>query len=290
MVGAIPHKNFAQTDGMFIRRLVVGLLVTLGTFEGLRHLVWATIPGETTEKWLPLFLTIGVWLGSFISGLAFQHGIWSGLGVGLATGLGFLGLIWYRFGINLHQLIEILLPPTIFGLMGGTIGRFVYRPAPMLIPIDANFTKNVARKHKVVPVIWWKIMLGAALITAGVYFADEIRFQLAWLMSGNIGGGQAGRFTTWAIGCICTLLGGILSGVGTKAGVKQGLGAGILASGILGVLIEKQGADAMATPHFWAEWIEKDPSVPIVIAACFVTTTLISAFAGYMGSTIFRKS
>ncbi len=289
MLGAIPQKSFGQADSLFLRRLAVGLLVTLGTFEGLRHLVWSSIPGETTERLLPMFLAIGVWLGSFLSGVAFRYGIWSGLCVGLFTGLGFLGIVWYRFGVNVNQLAEILVPPVIFGLMGGTIGRLVYRPAPMLSHIDANFTRHAAKQAKATPLEWWKMILGAGAIAAGVYYADEIRFQIAWLVVGNMGGGQSGRFTTWSLGCICTLLGGMIAGAATKGGVKQGIGAGILASGALGVLIEKHGADAISTPYFWADWIEKNPSLPIVIAACCITTTAIATFGAYMGSTIFRK-
>ncbi|CAN5605795.1 hypothetical protein BH11PLA2_BH11PLA2_06310 [soil metagenome] len=242
----------------FSARITVGSIVAMGLVLGFREIVAAlSVLQElpTTERWDASnadSITFGtrlfaVLVGGLIAGASRRQGLQVGAMVGLLVGGGLTGLDVFAAG-QVHDFYTVLLAiafPLIAGLAGAT-GSWLW-PADADLPEPTHLSSHGSSMAKLAvqdavrrrerPTAWFRIAFAATLVVIGVIASDSIRYGLSKGSGGWLNTGGINRSATMGlqIATILTILGGIISGMGTGAGFKHGLFAGILAG--MGLLI-----------------------------------------------------
>jgi hypothetical protein len=250
----------AKTHPTAAGRIFVGTVVSLGLYFGLRKLaaglVRATL--DDAEGWwqsaaalLAVFMIQGTAavFGSILAAAGRARGIALGAAVGGLCGVLFLaGEV--AAGAPPDELVLLLQPVLLLvcGAIAGAVGAWIWAPVPEL-DMPAPLVKKSssiqllddAPRESSRPTVWWRVVVGAAVILIGMGLADKAR-HVAEKKSGGVlkveSRGQ-GKFMSWQIATLAVLAGGAIAGAGTGAGVRHGVFTGVLGgigTAVLGVI------------------------------------------------------
>ena len=229
-------------------RVVVGTVAALGLYLGLRELTtgWVLAAAADPAGW---WLTPG--------GLA-AAGRGRGGSVGGAVGGACGGLFLaaeVAAGTPPGQAVLYLQPALLVvgGCASGAAGAKVWAavpelelPAPVTKKLSSIRLETVAEIDPGRPTAWARVLLGAAVMVAGVGLAEEVRTKAQRFSGGMLrveSRGQA-RFISWQVATLAILAGGAVAAAGTGAGLRHGLFAGALgAAGVVGLTLARGELD-----------------------------------------------
>ena len=102
-----------------------------------------------------------------------------------------------------------------------------------LIPL-----KDDPEAVRAVELSWLRVGLGAAVVVAGVLLADSARLGLRSLAGHGLSLGSPTQFAVvdFLFASVCILLGGVVAGGGTGAGLRHGTVMGLIAAPVLAAL------------------------------------------------------
>ncbi|OWK40305.1 hypothetical protein FRUB_05224 [Fimbriiglobus ruber] len=297
-----------------LARIVVGCVVALGLFVGLREWVHAALAavlsgsdGEQSIAYLApgAFLTVllrmvGVVVGGLMSGAGRSRG-WA---TGACTGVLCIGLFAVLdaaneappgVGAGVAAAVAILLA-TVAGWVGG---RTWPAPAELPEPPDpsqrSSLARLVEREEKASgprPTLWFRLLIGTVIACAGFAGADAIRIGMKRAAPGmlNFGGAAHAAATDAEIALLLVVAGGVLVGSSTGAGLRHGLISGFLTGlACIASSFVQQDVTAQTTSGvaelFGVSQAQASPGLTAVVVctAVFVAT----AFGGWLGGQLF---
>jgi hypothetical protein len=226
-------------------RLVVGLLVTQGLAYGLRMLCDAGLLATSDEAergvWSTLFGIIllqglqgvSLLIGGALAGAGQTRGTSLGALLGILNGLVLLG-IQYASGETVSQVLLYGTPilHMAFGALGGLIGSLIWRPLPTIVLATApgekrGTTARVNRSQPIFagPVAWPRVVMGTAVVVAGVLWPKVILEFVLDASQGkmSLNSHMQAELVTWEITALFVAVGAGIAGAGTANGLKQGL-------------------------------------------------------------------
>jgi hypothetical protein len=292
----VPAYNPAEGDEptSFPRKLAIGTLCALGLYQGFKHTAAAGLlatsadPEITTEALLGA-IGLAVFLTTVLLGTANRAAELSGFTFGIAaTGAYFLPDVIFGEFPPPEWLIGLPVLGGLVGGIGGLVGRVLIPPSPKL-PTFGLFDSRAFAGHKppLPPMHWIRLMIAAAAIVGGAYWADEIRMTLAKGISGAGAGLGAQNLVCWMIAMIAALLGGVGAAANTRAGLRQGLGAGVFAAAGIIVAFSSGGLTTFPVAEFWMDQLNVNGGGPLVFAALAVSTVATVVVGGGLGSAVF---
>lgn len=240
-----------------VLRVIVGLLVALGLYLGLRKvavgLVMAVEP-DPTAWWLSFdglvtvfgIQTLATLMGAFLAGAGRPRGFSVGAVVGGLCGGLFLAAEILGGAPNWH-LVLYLQPPLLLitGGLAAIVGARVWPaaadlnmppPSPPGSRLSSIRLGTDSRRTPDRPTLWGGVLLGAVLLVAGSAFAERTRHTIQKQSAGllKVESTGQGRFLSWQFATLAGLMGAAFAAAGTGAGVRHGLYVGLL--GCLGVI------------------------------------------------------
>jgi hypothetical protein len=242
-------------------RLVVGLLLAQGLYYVLRHLctagllvagqepqngVWETLKGLIV---LQALQAVSVFAAGLLAGAGQRRGLLFGAVVGVWNAVFFVLIqIWTTQSLTtIHQsltTIDLFGQPVLhvaFGVMGGLVGSFIWRPLPLMVfspePRMALPVVPLRRGHSAFrgPIAWARVLTGITVTIGGVVWVDVIRDSVIEASEGKIRVDTRleADLITWEISALAMMAGGALAGATTFNGMKQGFCVGLGTSAIL---------------------------------------------------------
>lgn len=293
---APPAFDPAETpDGLSIpRRLAVGLACALGLYHGLKHAASAVLlagspEGEITTELLLGVLAVATFLTTVLLGTANRQAEVAGVCFGLVSVVVFLGPD--LFAAKLPPLEWLVLLPVGFaltGAVGGYLGRTVVAPAPKLPTFGQFDSRAFAGQKPPRPSMHWpRLVIAAAVVIAGAYWAESIRLTLAKGLAGSAAGLGSAKLVCWMIGAIVALVGGVGAGANTRAGFRQGLAAGACAgTGVL-MALSAGGLGSFPVAEFWMDQFDLKDGGWLVYVGLAGSTVLATMIGGCLGSALF---
>jgi hypothetical protein len=244
-------------------RILIGLLLAQGLYYGLRHftigLILAIQPptdtrDEATALWQLVVIQVlqGVTLlaGGILAGSGQRNGVLLGAVVGVWNGV-LAGLTSGSAGqpFSAVALYGDPLVQTALGALAGWLGSAIWKPAPVEEhrgppPVTRKAPTRARKPLFAGPLAPIRIIVGTALAVIGSLCATLLYSLIDRLSEGGPAGSGAtlDLLVTMEIKAIALLAGGVLAGVGTHNGLKQGLCVGIVTTLILAAL-EPRAAD-----------------------------------------------
>ncbi len=292
----VPAYNPAEGDEptSFPRKLAIGTLSALGLYYGFKHaataglLFTAADPEITTEALLGA-LALSVFLTTILLGTANRVAELSGFAFGIAAAAAYFApdAILGEFPPP-EWLIGLPVLGALVGGIGGLVGRVLIPPSPKL-PTFGLFDSRAFAGHKppLPPMHWIRLMIGAAAIVGGAYWADDIRTTLAKGISGSGAGLGAQNLVCWMCSMVVALLGGVGAAANTRAGFRQGLGAGVFAAAGIIAAFSTGGLGTFPVAEFWMDQLDVNGSGPLVFAALAVSTVTAAVIGGWLGAAVF---
>lgn len=231
-----------------IGRCAVGVVVVMGLHLGLREWTSALsaltggslIADENVAGVVTVALrAIAVLAGGLIAGA----GRVQGLATGALTGLVCAGLFLFHdvtapTVIGLIDLF-VLLALTTLAATAGWVGGRVWPSAielPDALPDPrgsslARLVEEDKRAKRGRPTKWTQILIGVSAVVAGVAAADHTRVGIKSGSKGllNVGGPAQAPLVDMEIAALAMIVGGILAGANTGAGLRHGLLTGSFA-------------------------------------------------------------
>ncbi len=223
----------------FLGRVVLGTVSALGLFLALREFALAFHGGGIID----VFTLCGLRLAAVAAGgLLTGAGRANGAQPGFAAGL-FAGVLLTAHDVVLSGGTELWWPIGLavgFPLVAGATGRIGSRiwPAPMDLPqvatpsaVTASRASTLSRLSESTdtrrgerPTVWLRILIGGLIAFAAVVASDQIRLFLAKASSGlfNTGGVNRAAAVGAQIAAIILVLGGMVAGANTGAGLRHG--------------------------------------------------------------------
>jgi hypothetical protein len=293
-----------------VGRVAIGTVLALGFYLGVRKIVTGAVMAAVNDPgawWLSFHGLIAVYstqavavvCGATISAAGRIRGFAHGLGVGVMCGGLFLGFELLA-GVPPQDLVIYLQPPVLalLGLVAGVVGARIWGvsptpdiPLPQLSKLSSiQFAKEtVTNREK--PTIWLRVLVGASIMVAGVAIADEARTfaqrnSAGLLRVQNLGQGE---FITFQLATFAVLLGGIVAGAGTGAGLRHGLYSGALGGiGVLGICL-KHG-DAILPIAYWLARVSMEElplMAPSVCVTVFGSILMVGLVGGWLGGALF---
>lgn len=292
-------------------RIGIGVVLALGAYLAIRKIVMGTVlallDDDADAWWLSLHgLTavytaqaIAVVFGSVIASAGRARGYCHGLAVGGLCGGLFLALELLT-GVP-SQVLVIYLQPCVLALLGlvaGVVGARIWGVSPTLdIPVPNPSKLSSIQLQPTTasdtgkPTMWVRVAASAAIMVCGVTAAESAKiyaqkYSLGLLRVQNM---AQGEFITWQLAAFTILLGGVVAGAGTGAGIRHGFYAGALGgAGVLAICL-KQGA--LAPPiAFWLEQISLDHLdllTPTILMAVPVSILTVGVVGGWLGGALF---
>lgn len=291
-------------------RVVVGTVVALGSYLGLRKVAAGVLlagGSDPAEWWLTVdglaavfgLQTAAALFGAMLTGAGRPRGFLLGLAVGGLCGGLFLGAELLA-GAPPWQLV-LYTQPLILAVGGGVLGALgvrIWPPAPavdMPLPapsklssIQLGMDRPTAAER---PTAWLRVLIGAAVMVAGVGLADEVR-QGAQRFSGGmlkVSSRAQGRFLSWQFATLAILGGGAAAGAGTGAGRRHGAFAGFLgAAGVVGLTATR--AEPTQGVIYWLDKLNFStfsPDDPGSVAAVAGGVLLAGLVGGWLGAALF---
>jgi hypothetical protein len=248
-----------------VGRIFIGLLLAQGLFYGLRHLltgVLLLVQGQNNiqEALTTLPGLIGVQalqiVALVLAGLVAAAGQRSGLLLGLFLGMlnGIIAVIAQQWPATAtHSLLPPYGQPLIQGFVGavsGVIGGTIWKPLAVVLSADSAQLKRKKLTQPRMPIFagrihWLRIFFGSAFAVVGFLSAHYL-LERALKASSDALIAETywqERVVTWEIKALAMVLGGILAGIGTTNGFKQGVFVGILGGAILNVALALRGVE-----------------------------------------------
>lgn len=293
-----------------VGRVAVGTVLTMGLYLALRKLATGGVlaldsdPAGWWTSWtglaaIHLAQVLAVAFGAVVAAAGREQGSPLGLAVGAVSGGLFLGYELFG-GAPPQDLVLYLQPPVLalFGLVAGTIGSRVWGAAPKLDMPMPNPSKlssirlmEDAELDRPRPTLWVRVMAGAAIMVAGVVVADVAR-NTAQKYSGGLLRVQTvaqAEFITLQLATLSIMLGAILAGSSTGAGIRHGLLVGLLGSvGILAACAKTGGV--LPVVDIWLVQLSLDGlplHTPAVLTGIAGSVMLLSVVGGWLGGTLF---
>ncbi len=291
-------------------RIAIGVVLALGFYLGLRKVLMGTVAllsADPATWWLSFnglavvyaAQSVAVVFGALIASAGRFRGYGHGFAVGVVCGGLFLAYELLA-GAPVHDLVIYLQPPVLalLGLVAGVVGSRIWMVAPSVdIPLTNQSkissiqlaTEAVTNPGR--PTVWVRVMLGAMVMVCGMAMADQTRHFVQKNSAGllrvqNLGQGE---FITWQLGTFLVLMGGIIAGSGTGAGLRHGLIAGLLGSVGVFAFCLKQGS-AIPPVAYWLERFALE-DLPLTAPAVFFTVTLgvlvVGLVGGWLGGALF---
>ena len=294
---AVPTKwNENESDSpRFFRRLLFGLVSVFGLFAGLGHLISAfTLIGEEgehpNERTLIGALLASCLASGVIAGTANRKAELTGLALGVIAALGHL---WQLNRTNepltLEWVLGFPLLAGVVGILAGFAGRLIYPPSPRLsLSPEASGRTIIRDRAQSNPMVIWRMMAGVAVSIAVTFWAGTIYSTAHRAFGSGVGSLGGNALVMWQITTLGAILGGATAGMFTRAGVKQGLLAGVLAGmGIAGLHL-KFGTSRLMGLDFWLDQLSFNREDPALYGAVVLFTIAASLLGGWLGSQLFQ--
>jgi hypothetical protein len=290
---SIPFADDTPDGPSFVRRLSFGVIALLGLYQGLKHLALAAVLVQSggaslsSDSQLSLLITATL-TASIVAGTVSRRAEVTGVLLAIAGAAGFLGADLLAAGPPDEWLIGVPTLMVMIGAIGGFAGRLMVPPAPTLPSfgrLESRVVVQVQRKRGRIG--WIQVLFGAGIATAGALFADSIRQTLSSFFVGG-GGFGARTLIAWQISALAAILGGVASGLGTRAGFRQALYAGLGGgAGAVLCLAAKQVTEPSPVIDFWMGQLNSKSDRLLPFALAGLTTFLATGLGGWLGSQVF---
>lgn len=258
--GAAPPVPLHPTPA---GRVTVGTVAALGLYLGLRKVMagWVYATEADPDAWWRTADGLAVVFGLQAAAAVFGAVLASaGRGRGFALGALVGGLCGGLFlaaevagGAPGGQVV-LLVQPLVLGLVGalaGAVGTWVWAAAPEFdMPLPALKALSSVRllggdrpSGARRPTAWLRVLLGAAVMVAGVGLVEQARGRAEKATGGFLRAetrGQA-KFLSWQMAALAVLAGGAVAGANTGAGLRHGILAGVLGGAGVAGLSAAQG-------------------------------------------------
>lgn len=294
-----PKSLAEPADGpSFMRRMLLGTVVSFGMAHGLKHALIATLmvfSGSTaivlSMDRSAILVLISTFFAGVVAGCSNRRAEAAGFLLGLIGAVGIIGLEISRGTWPPSEwLIGLPLVNSFIGIMGGLAGRLVYSPAPRLPKIASSNTRiqtEVAIHRE--PIGFLRIIIGSILAASGVIFAEPIRDQMGRMLGGNSGTFTSSRFVVWQISLLASVIGGIIAGSNMRHGIRQGAIAGVLVTMAIVVACLQIGVRKITATDFWAFQFDVSASDPKVIGILAATSGMVCIIGGWLGAQILPR-
>ena len=306
-LGHDPVRPIKSTPG---GRAIVGTIVALGLYLGLRQLttglLLASLPNaeswwHSAEALVAVFL-LQVAAAGFGAVLA-SAGRVRGISLGAIVG-GFCGGLFLAAevaaGAPPAQLVLLLQPVLLIvaGAIAGAVGAWVWAavpeidmPPPLIKKSSSIELLQDAPKDTARPTVWYRVLIGALIVSAGMAMAEKARYGAEKASGGMLkveSRGQ-GKFMSWQIATLAVLIGGAFAGAGTGAGLRHGVFAGLLGGiggGILGVV---RGEFSQPEEYLlkWMNLAVNSPQDPVAILGVAFGVLIAAMVGGWFGGQLF---
>ena len=298
-------------------RLMVGVILATGLYVAVlkvtRGVLRLTDP-DLADGWLPgpgpgpglatgsgpevvpAARSLATAFGAVVAAAGQARGLWLGFGVGLAGGGLFLGYELLA-GASPGDLGQYLLLPVLaaLGAVAGAVGSRIWGAAPDLsLHLEkpqklssSRFLTEANAAPPARPTSWVRVLLGALVIVIGVAVADELRLAAQRYSGGllRVRSVGQGEYITWQIASLAVLMGGLLAGASTGAGLRHGFLAGSLGGlAVLGLYLKSGGS--LPPIDWWLARLSLDrlpPTSPSVAVAVVGGLFLLGTLGGWLG-------
>jgi hypothetical protein len=268
-----PQESFVNSDVVtgvslpdpvqttFLGRVFLGTIAALGLFLAFRELGAAFKPHGIDVLTLCLLRFLAVAAGGLFTGAGRTNGAQPGFAVGL-----FVGLLLTVNDVVLSGGLENWWPIGLavgFPLIAGTTGWIGSRvwPAPVELPNVASpagvtasrastltrLSEDDNRKKGERPTVWVRVLIGGLVAFAAVVASEQMRTFLTKASVGFFQTGGASRAAAVGaqIAAMVLVIGGMIAGANTGAGLRHGFYASLLTTLNLAV-----AAFARGTPDY----------------------------------------
>ncbi|MFQ3593984.1 MAG: hypothetical protein SNJ82_12460, partial [Gemmataceae bacterium] len=233
-------------------RLFIGLIVSQGLFYAMERLFTGLLlasQGGTVEEiwanssnviWLQLAQLLAVLMGGILAGGGQEKPIPLGVMVGAWNGV--LSLLFQQLPGELVGPVALYSAPivhAVVALSGSLIGSRIWRPVVTVEigPVLGSAAKKAAPPKPVLAgrIAWVRVILGTVLAVSGYLYAELIFEKVLHFSGGKSGYETAFQDTLiiWELRVLAVVLGGLLAGMITTNGLKQGLLVGLGTSVVL---------------------------------------------------------
>ncbi len=243
-------------------RVVVGVVVALGLAVSLREVTLGVLGpldfADAARGGVATWLSRGaaVLVGALLAGAGRGNGAANG-GTAALTCVGLLLATDFLTAARTAQ--ADLVAAAGIGLLALAAGRVGSALWPAVIPPPPSKSrsrgssltplKNDPEATRPVELSWLRVGLGVAVAVAGVLLADSVRLGLRSLAGHGLSLGSPTQFAAvdFLFGSVGVLLGGVLAGGGTGAGLRHGTVMGLIVAPGL-ALLAYLGKDSAAVP------------------------------------------
>lgn len=283
-------------------RIAVGCVAALGLYLALREFTntLATDPEWWTSSAGFVLACLVRGVGALGGGLLAGAGRRSGAITGLIVGLVFGGLLLLADAMMLGRIgpneIGVAVGLAVLAGLAGTIGGWVWPPEaelPQAAPVVrrgsslARLAADQKQELRGRPISWIRVLIGAVIVVAGVAGADMVRTGLKKETGGilNTGSPAQAGMVDLQIAALIALVGAVVAGGGTGAGVRHGVLAGGLAG--LGVAVLGSGWTAPVVGGLFELLSSTPPGGTNGPMALALVVMLLCTAGGWFGGQIF---
>lgn len=305
--GHEPAAPIQSTPG---GRAFTGTVVALGLYLGLRKLTtgWVLAGLDHAESWwhsaealVTVFIlqVVAAGFGAVLASAGRARGIALGAVVGGLCGGLFLAAE-VAAGAPPTQLVLLLQPVLLLaaGAIAGAVGAWVWAavpeldmPAPLVKKSSSIDLLQDAPKETAHPTKWYRILIGAMIITAGMALAEKARYGAEKASGGllKVESRGQGKFMSWQIAVFAVLIGGAFAGAGTGAGIRHGIYSGVLGgigSSVLGI---RRGEFSQPEEYLlkWMNLAVESPHDPVAILGVAFGVLIAAIVGGWFGGQLF---
>ena len=296
-------------------RIVVGTIVSIGLYIGLREEVLGLVAASEVENpfvdataiAMTLTLrTISILVGGLFAGAGRTHGFLTGWITGLVCGALLLGVD--VMGGHKPTALDwgATVGLAVVAAMASVVGSRVWPPVVDIpVPVTNPRGSSLARlatqdddEQKVRPTAWFRLGLAVAIGVVGIALAESLRVGVKKTSGGalNIGTPLQGPYIDFAFAVFGLALAGTVAGGNTGAGFRHGVFFGIgtgllttalLASGNTSVLPPIEGL--LGTFGIAADSARTSSGLLTVFATLFTICVLASLFGSILLPTVAPK-
>lgn len=310
VAGGPAHAPEAVEQVSSLWRAIVGTIVALGLYLGLRKISIGfvlTILHEAESWWQSSEALTAVFLlqlvstsfGALLASAGRPRGIALGAFVGLLCGALFLGAEALD-GTSLVQLVLLLQPVllTVCGAIAGAVGAWVWAavpeldmPAPLVKKSSSIELLQEKPEDKARPTKWYRVVIGALVIVAGMGLAEKARFAAEKASGGllKVESRGQGKFMSWQIATLAVLAGGAFAGATTGAGLRHGVYTGVL-GGIGGGCLAMMRGEFTQPEEYLLKYMNlavSGPSDPVAVLGIAFGIVVATLVGGWFGGQLF---
>jgi hypothetical protein len=304
---AEPHPGFVRTTPS--GRIVLGTILALGLYLGLRKLIAAAVLASTPDPaawWVSMEGLVAVFgaqgvaalFGALVAGAGRAHGFALGVAVGGLSGGMFLAAEVLA-GTPAAEMVLYLQPPTL-ALASGVAAAIGTRVWPALPDLDIRppakrrsssiqLAVDEPQKYNR-PTLWVRVLAGAAIMVVGVVAADQVRTGVQKRSGGlfHVENIIQGQFLSWQFATFVVLLGGVVAASGSGAGIRHGFLAGVLGAAGTAALTVNRGEINPAMEY----WLSKlalpgGATEPAALLGIGMGVLLAAVVGGWLGGQVF---